>query len=126
MEDTRPFSVACDWCATVMTRDVRRDQAGRMVVVQVTHHDPAGRPCLGSGRGIPRWPLPVELREVGDAYVLRIGQGRPVEFASPGKLVDKLLELGVDQEVALRISAIAPGQPYSFEVAERRRQPRAV
>ena len=126
MENTRPFSVACDWCATVMTRDVRRDQAGRMVVVQVMHHDPAGRQCLGSGRGIPRWPLPVELREVGDAYELRIGQGRVVEIANPGKLVDKLLELGVDKEVAMRISAIEPGQPYSFEVAERRRQPRGA
>jgi hypothetical protein len=42
-------------------------------------------------------PLPVELREVGDAYELRIGHGRVVEYASPGKLVDKLLELGVDK-----------------------------
>jgi len=92
--------------------------------VQVMHHDPAGRQCIGSGRGIPRWPLPVELREVGDAYELRIGQGHVVEIANPGKLVDKLLELGVNKEVAMQISAIAPGQPYSFEVAERRRQPR--
>lgn len=126
MEDSRPFSVSCDWCATVMTREVRRDQAGRMVVVQVMHRDPAGRPCVGSGRGIPRWPLPVELREVGDAYELRIGNGRALQYTSPGSLVDKLLELGVDGDVASRISAIEPGQPYSFEVAERRRQPRGV
>ena len=123
--ETRPFFVACDWCATTMTRQVRRDQAGRMVVVQLMHKDPAGRPCRGSGRGIPTWPLSVEIRAIGEVYELRIGHGGASEYSSRGLLSAKLQELGIGRDEALSgIPAVEPGQTYSFEVAERRRQPR--
>ena len=123
--ETRPFFAACDWCATTMTREVRRDQAGRMIVVQVMHKDPKGKPCRGSGRGIPTWPLHVELRDVAGVYELRIGNGLALEYSSPRMLDAKLRELGVNRDELLQqVAAVGPGQPYSFEVSERRRQPR--
>lgn len=121
--ETRPFSVACDWCATPMTAQIRREQAGRMFVVQMLHADGHGRPCRGPGRGIPTWPLRVELREVAGVYELRIGSGLALACSSPGILEAKLQELGVDRDEARRqIPAVEPGQAYSFDVVERRRQ----
>jgi hypothetical protein len=123
---TRSFSVACDWCATPMTWQIRREQAGKMVLVHAAHVDRHGRPCRGSGRGIAVWPVNMELRVVSGFYELRIGQGAALGYSNPGTLVVKLQEFGLDREEALRrIGAVTPGRPYSFEVSERRRQPRA-
>lgn len=125
MDDTRPFSVICDWCATPLAGEIRREQAGQMVVLQVPHVDPNGRPCQGSGRAVPTWPLHLEVRASGAGYELLVGRGATVEFSSPEALVTRLHDFGLDRDEALRrIAAAKPGEPSRFDVPERRRETR--
>ena len=123
--EARPISVECDWCGQRLDGQVRRSQVGRMVVVQARHRDPNGRPCLGSGRAIGAWPLSVELRVTGDAYEMRIGGGRPRIVPTRDALERSLQDLGVERDEArIWAAAVAPGEPATLEVPERRKNPR--
>jgi hypothetical protein len=125
MDEPRPFSVVCDSCATVVVGEFRREQATRTVVVQKPHVDSNGRLCRGAGRGVPTWPLRVELRVDAAGYELAIGRGAPIAFSSPEALITKLREFGLDRDEALRRVASAKSEePYRFEVPERRRETR--
>jgi hypothetical protein len=105
---------------------VRRSQVGQMIVVQEKHVDPAGRPCLGTGRALGSWPLHAELRFAGETYELRVGAGTPRAFVSREAVVAALRELGVDRDAAQRlVASVEPGRPVVLEVSERRRQPRS-
>lgn len=124
--ETRPFSVACDWCGTELVGQIRREQAGRMFVVQLAHVNRSGRRCLGSGRGIPVWPLRLELRAVGRGYELVVGNGNPIACASQEILEAALRDFGVMGDGAKRrVAGAESGVPVVFEVPERRRQPRS-
>jgi hypothetical protein len=123
--EARPISVECDWCGQKLDGRIRRGQVGRMVVIQAPHRDRAGRPCLGSGRAIGAWPLSVELRALGDSYEVRIGARRPRTLASRDALARAIQDLGVEgDEARVWAAAVAPGQPATLEVPERRRNPR--
>jgi len=123
--EARPISVECDWCGQKLDGRIRRDQVGRMVVIQSRHRDPAGRSCMGSGRTIGAWPLPVELRATGDSYEMRIGGGCPQGWANRDALARALQDLGVERnEARIWTAALTPGQPVTLEVPERRRKPR--
>lgn len=123
--EARPISVECDWCGQRLDGRIRRGQVGRMVVIQAQHRDPAGRPCLGSGRTIGTWPLSVELRAIGDSYEMRIGGGRPRILPSRDALARAMQDLGVERdEAGTWAAAIAPGQPVTLEIPERRKNPR--
>jgi hypothetical protein len=95
----RPFSVACDRCGTVLVGQIRREEAGKMVVVQLPHLDGSGRSCPGRGRGIPAWPLRLELRTVAGGLELVVGGGGPIAFASRETL--GLERGGVSRELSL-------------------------
>ena len=124
--EARPISVECDWCGQKLDGQIRRGQVGRMIVIQAPHRDRAGRPCLGSGRTIGAWPLSVELRALGDSYEVRIGDGRPRIFASRDALARAIEDLGVERDEArVWAAAVAPGQPATLEVPERRKSPRS-
>jgi hypothetical protein len=124
--EARPISVECDWCGQKLDGRIRRGQVGRMVVIQAPHRDRAGRPCLGSGRTIGAWPLSVELRALGDSYEVRIGEGRPRIFATGEALARAIQGLGVEgDEARIWAAAVAPGQPATLEVPERRKSPRS-
>jgi hypothetical protein len=124
--EARPISVECDWCGQKLEGLVRRGQVGRMVVIQARHRDRNGRPCLGSGRTIGAWPLSVELRMDGGAYEMRIGGGRPKTIATRDALERSLQDLGVERDEArIWAAAVAPGQPATLEVPERRKSPRS-
>jgi hypothetical protein len=124
--EARPISVECDWCGQKLDGQIRRGQVGRMIVIQAPHLDRAGRPCLGSGRTIGAWPLSVELRALGDSYEVRIGDGRPRIFASRDALARAIEDLGVERDEArVWAAAVAPGQPATLEVPERRKSPRS-
>ena len=123
--EARPISVECDWCGQKLDGRIRRGQVGRMVVIQSRHRDPAGRSCLGSGRTIGAWPLAVELRANGDAYEMRIGGGRPKTCETRDTVARTLQEFGVERDEArVWAAAVAPGQPATLEVPERRKNPR--
>ncbi|HKD18169.1 MAG TPA: hypothetical protein VKG23_09880 [Thermoanaerobaculia bacterium] len=123
--EARPISVECDWCGQKLEGRIRRGQVGRMVVIQAQHRDRAGRSCLGSGRTIGAWPLSVELRSVGDAYEMSIGGGRARTLATRDALARALQDLGVERDEArIWAAAVAPGQPATLEVPERRKNPR--
>jgi hypothetical protein len=123
--ELRPFSVACDRCGTVLVGQIRREEAGKMVVVQLPHLDRGGRPCSGRGRGTPVWPLRLELRAVGDGFELMVGGGGPIEFARRENLEAALRDFGVMGDGAQRrVTAVESGKPVVFDVPERRRQPR--
>jgi len=123
--ESRPFSVACDRCGTVLVGRIRREEVGKMVVVQLPHSDRWGQPCLGKGRGIPVWPLRLELRAVARGFELVVGDGRPIECASREILEAALRDFGVVGDGAQRrVTGVEPGRPVAFDVPERRRQPR--
>ena len=123
--ELRPFSVACDRCGTVLVGQIRREAAGKMVVVQLSHLDRGGRPCSGRGRGIPAWPLRLELRAVGDGFELVVGGGGPIGFARREDLEAALRDFGVMGDGAQRrVAAVVSGKEVVFDVPERRRQPR--
>ena len=97
-----------------------------MVVVQLPHSDGRGQPCSGRGRGIPVWPLRLELRAVGGGFELVVGDGRPIECASREILEAALRDFGVMGNGAQRrVSRVESGMPVAFDVPERRRQPRS-
>jgi hypothetical protein len=124
--DTRAFSVACDWCGAELIGQIRREHVGRMFVVQLPHVNPRGARCLGSGRGIPVWPLRLELRAVGRGYELVVGDGNPIECASQEILETALRDFGVMGDGAKRrVAGAESGMSIVFEVPERRRQPRS-
>ena len=123
--EARPISVECDWCGQKLDGRIRRGQVGRMVVIQSRHRDAAGRPCLGSGRTIGAWPLAVELCAIGDSYEMRIGGGRPKSCETRDTVAWTLQEFGVERDEArIWAAAVAPGQPATLEVPERRKNPR--
>lgn len=124
--DTREFPVACDWCGTTLVGRIRREQAGKMVLVHVAHLDGHSRPCRGSGRGIPVWEVRLELRAADDRYELVVGDGKPIECASRAILEAALRGFGVAGDGARqRVAGVEPGRPVAFDVPERRRQPRS-
>jgi excisionase family DNA binding protein len=117
--EQRPFSVACDWCGTVLVSHVRREDAGRMVVVQGRHADKDGRPCVGVGRGIAKWPLRVELRMVdgGVGFELEVIDGPTFEFSNLAELRAKLIDIGASPDFATRRAhEVGPGSPIVFDV----------
>jgi hypothetical protein len=124
--ETRPFSVACDWCGTELVGQIRHEHVGRMFVVQLAHVNPRGVRCLGSGRGIPVWPLRLELRAAGGRYELVVGDGDPIECASQEIIEAALRDFGVIGDGAKRrLADVESGAPVAFEVPERRKQPRS-
>lgn len=123
--DTRPFVVSCDWCGRPITGQIRREQVGKMVLVKAAHLDARGQDCQGTGRALAAWPLEVEISADGGGYELRIGDGRPIEYARREDLVARLLELGVDHAIAeLRVGAARRGERVVLEVSDRRRSQR--
>jgi hypothetical protein len=126
----RDFPVACDWCGTVLVGQIRREQVGQMVVVAIPHVDGNGRPCRGSGRGVPVWPVRVwpvrlELRAVEAGYEIRVDDGQVIACPSREALVTKLRDFGVERDEAQRqVAGVEAGKPVVIDVPERRRQPR--
>ena len=126
MDEIRPIEVECDWCGQMLAGQMRGSEVGRAVVVKVEHNDLSGRPCLGSGRNLGTWPLSVELQQTSVGFEVRIGEGRPRVHASRQSVAAVLRELGVEgKEAVFWTATVAPGQPVSFVVRERRKKPRS-
>ena len=123
--ETLPLEVVCDWCGQILTGQMRSSEVGSVVVVKVEHADQSGRPCLGSGRSIGAWPLSVELRETSVGFEIRIGEGRPRVYPSQESVIEVLRTLGVPgNEAVFWAATVAPGQPVTLLVPERRAKPR--
>ena len=124
--ETRSITAPCDDCGTPLSGQMKPEDSGRMILVTGHHVGPEGSPCRGSGRAIAVWPVRVEISAGGGGYELRIGQERAVACSSGEDLVAKLRALGIERDEAQRkVAAVEPGTPITFDVPERRRQPRS-